>query len=62
MKAKVYPELCTGCGPCEEVCPEVFEVVDNLARVKVATVPPSAEDACRQAAESCPENAIAVDE
>ena len=29
MKAKVDPELCTGCGACEETCPEVFELPEG---------------------------------
>ncbi|MBN1320939.1 MAG: 4Fe-4S binding protein, partial [Thermoleophilia bacterium] len=23
---KVDPDLCTGCGICEDICPDVFEV------------------------------------
>jgi len=26
MKAAVDKDLCTGCGLCEDTCPEVFEV------------------------------------
>jgi len=62
MKAKVDPELCTGCGPCEEICPEVFEVVDDVAKVKVDVVPPDVEDKCREAAENCPNEAITIEE
>lgn len=62
MKATVDSNLCNGCGPCEEVCPEVFEVVDNLAMVRVTPVPVSAEASCRQAASNCPTNAISLEE
>ncbi len=34
MKAKVDAELCTGCGPCVDICPEVFELGDDIAEVK----------------------------
>ena len=34
MKAKVDPDLCTGCALCEDVCPEVFEMVGELAEAK----------------------------
>ena len=34
MKAKVNPELCTGCGLCVETCPEVFEMDGDKAKVK----------------------------
>ncbi len=31
---KVDPDLCTGCGICEDVCPDVFEVGDDgISRV-----------------------------
>jgi len=57
-------ESCTGCGLCAETCPEVFELPEgtDIAQVKVATVPPSAEDACRQAADECPVEAIHIEE
>lgn len=60
MKAKVDPELCTGCGLCAETCPEVFEVPDDLAIVQVDVVPADAEDTCREAAEECPVEAITI--
>ncbi|MDP6380244.1 MAG: ferredoxin [Phycisphaerae bacterium] len=62
MKVKVDVDACTGCGPCESICPEVFEVVDDVAKVKVADVPAEAADACREAAENCPTEAIVIDE
>ena len=39
MKVKLDAELCSGCGPCEEICPEVFEIVDDVARVVQLLVP-----------------------
>ena len=63
MKAIVDEDLCTGCGLCEETCPEVFEMGDDsLAKVKVGVVPSEAEERCRQAAEGCPTEAIAIKE
>jgi len=64
MKAKVDPELCTGCGACEETCPEVFELPEgaDVAGVKVETVPPELEDKVRQAAEDCPVEAISLED
>jgi len=61
MKASVN-ESCTACGLCVETCPEVFEMPDDadIARVIVDTVPPDAEDACRQAADDCPVEAIEI--
>jgi len=60
MKAIVDESTCTGCGLCEEVCPVVFELVDDIAKVKTDPVPTEEEDNCREAAESCPVDAIAV--
>jgi len=62
MSAKVDLELCAGCGLCEEVCPEVFEMVGDVAIVKVGGVPCGLEEACREAAEGCPMDAIVIDE
>lgn len=61
VKATVDQDLCTGCGLCESACPEVFEMQDDLAVVKVDTVPKDAEEACKQAAEDCPVEAISCE-
>ena len=63
MKARVDQDLCTGCGLCPDICPEVFEMGDDdLAKVKVDPVPAEAEQSCREAAEQCPVEAISVEE
>ena len=63
MKAKVDREICSGDGICAELCPEVFEMDDeDLAKVIVDEVPPDAEETCRDAAESCPESCIEIEE
>ena len=62
MKAKVDADACTGCGLCEETCPEVFELSDDVAKVKVDVVPPEAQDSCREAAQDCPVEAISIEE
>jgi len=62
MKARVNNDLCTGCGPCEEVCPEVFQVQGNVAVVIADPVPPKAEETCREAMENCPTEAITMEE
>ena len=61
MKAHIT-EDCISCGQCVEVCPEVFEMGEDSARVKVATVPKGEEDRAREAAEVCPVDAIVLDE
>ncbi len=63
MKAKVDENACIGCGLCEATCPEVFKLNDNdTSEVIVDTVPPEAESSCREAAGSCPVQAISLEE
>ncbi len=57
MKA-IVDDSCTACGLCVDVCPEVFEMGDDIAVVKVNGVPADVEEACRDAAEGCPVEAI----
>jgi ferredoxin len=40
--------------------PEVFEMGDGTARVKVEVVPPDVEGDCCDAAEQCPSEAIKI--
>lgn len=60
MKAKVDANTCTGCGLCTDTCPEVFELSDDVAIVKVDIVPDEARESCREAAANCPVEAISI--
>ncbi len=62
MNVRVDPDLCTGCGVCIDMCPEVFHLRDDVSVVLVDTVPAEHEDTVREAAEACPVEAIAVEE
>jgi len=64
MKVFLDQDACIGCGLCPDICPEVFEMIadEDVARAKVESVPPAAEDGVREAADSCPVDAICFDE
>lgn len=55
-KPVINEELCEGCGSCQEVCPEVFEVRDEKAYV----IGPDKCNTCncQEAADLCPTQAI----
>jgi ferredoxin len=61
MKVRIDEDSCTACGLCVESCPEVFEMGDDIAQVKVDEVPAELEDAVQQAADECPAEAIIVE-
>lgn len=62
MKVSIDKDLCTGCGLCMETAPDVFELVDDLATVKVTNIKTSLYDSVREAADDCPTEAIIIEE
>jgi ferredoxin len=77
LKVWIDQDLCTGDGLCEEICPQVFTLLDDgLAYVKEgdralndpggpsgrAAVPADFEEAVKEAAEECPGECIFLEE
>jgi ferredoxin len=61
VKVNVDPDECTGCALCVDICPEVFEMLDDLAVAKQDEVLSGTEESCMQAVEDCPVEAIRID-
>ena len=63
-KVKVLKDVCIGCGACQAICSEVYEIGDDgLAEVIVEEVPEEVEEDAMDALENCPTAAIVeVDE
>lgn len=62
MRVRVDADLCTGCAVCTDMCPEVFDLRDDVSVVLVDEVPQDLADTVREAAEACPVEAIIVEE
>ena len=62
MKVTVDEELCVGCGACVDICPEVFDLEDDMAKVLTNEVPGELEESASEAAEACPVDAIIIKE
>jgi ferredoxin len=63
MEVIVDEEACTGCGNCEEICPAVFHVDEEIEKSQVMD-PDACEyvGCCEAAEENCPEDAITIKE
>ena len=63
MKATVHEERCVGCETCADICPDVFAMHDDLAVCRFdGDIPSLFENACREAAESCPLDAVSIED
>jgi ferredoxin len=54
----VDQDECIGCGTCEGICPEVFEVNEETGTSQVINPEGGPEDLIEEAIESCPVEAI----
>lgn len=62
MKIRIDEELCTGCGLCINVAADLFDMPGDKAIVKSPEVDASQADLCKEAVESCPVEAIKIEE
>lgn len=62
MKVRVDPELCNGDEICIQICPELFEMKDDKAIAKMEEVPEDLKPCAKDAADSCPSEAIIIEE
>ncbi|HLG68122.1 MAG TPA: ferredoxin [Acidimicrobiales bacterium] len=62
MKVRVDPDKCQGHTLCAMAAPEAFELsdVDGHSTARFEDVPPHLEEAVRDAAATCPEQAIVL--
>ena len=58
MKVSIDQTKCAVCASCVAICPEVFEMKDDIATVKVNKVPDDLIESCKEAADGCPVEAI----
>jgi ferredoxin len=54
---KVNQDICIGCGTCESLCPEVFQLGDS-GKAEVKSDAPDNVSCIKEAIESCPVQAI----
>lgn len=62
MKAKVNKDQCIGCGACQAIVPDVFEIEDDGLACTKGEVTDENKDDVIDASESCPTGAIKVEE
>ncbi len=63
MRIYVDPDLCIGCGPCVNTCPEVFDLNDDgVAFTKVDEISEEYFESWRETADSCPNDEIFIEE
>ena len=61
MRARIDEVNCIGCGLCPQISESVFQMSGDVAEVIQDPVTESEEDNVREAAESCPTEAIIID-
>lgn len=61
MKVRIK-DICTSCGFCLDICPGVFEMHWDMAKVIIDEVPPKFQESVQQATDECPAEAIIIEQ
>ena len=62
MKATVLKDACIGCGACQAIAPDVFEIEDDGLAGCIGEITNENKEDVLDASESCPTSAIKVEE
>jgi len=62
VKVRVDHDLCSGDEICTQVCPEIFEMEGDKAVAKIEEVPDDLKGCAKEAKDSCPSEAIIIEE
>ena len=62
MKVWVDEDVCVSDQTCVEICREVFEMRGDVVVAKIEVVPEEYGQSCQEAADSCPVEAILIEE
>ena len=61
MKVKVNKDVCIGCGACEAIVPDVFQIQEEGTACVIGSVKEEIENDVIDAKESCPTGAIEIE-
>ena len=62
MEIYIDGNLCSGCGLCTDICPDIFKMdEENNIVVMNIDIPDEFWESCQDACNECPENAISID-
>ena len=61
MKAIIDTEACVGCGLCANMCADVYKMEDDKAIVIGDSIPTELANSAKEAASSCPVEAIKIE-
>lgn len=62
MKVKVNKDVCIGCGACEAIAPDVFQIGEEGTASVIGSVKEEIKSDVMDALESCPTGAIESEE